>query len=134
MPFQLVAFWERTSRTAFFHTDTPAFEFLRWMQNFQQSMWGHDILFQIDLEGWTTLNKTIFVKNKKYEFGSRLKHKIHILFYGDNSWTITLRQMKFDVWTYLQGLVKLLFCFMLLYIAMVWIYEIMMWQTLNCCV
>jgi hypothetical protein len=32
---------------------------------------------------------------KKYEFGGQLKFKIDILFYGDNSWTVALRQTKF---------------------------------------
>jgi hypothetical protein len=30
-------------------------------------------------------NETIFVKNKKYEYGGRLNVKIHNLFCGDNS-------------------------------------------------
>jgi hypothetical protein len=32
----------------------------------------------------------VFVKNQKYEHGGRLIVKIHILFYGDNSWTPAL--------------------------------------------
>jgi hypothetical protein len=35
------------------------------------------------------------VKNEKYKREWRLKVKIHILFYGDNSCTVALRQMKF---------------------------------------
>jgi hypothetical protein len=35
------------------------------------------------------------VRNKKHEHGSRLKAKVHILFYGDNSWTVAVSQMKF---------------------------------------
>jgi hypothetical protein len=46
-------------------------------------------------KGSTTFNKTIFVKNKKYEHGGHLNVKIHSLFCGDNSWTIALRQMNF---------------------------------------
>jgi hypothetical protein len=43
------------------------------------------------------LEKTIFVKNKKYEHGARLNVKIHGLFCGDNSWTVVLRQMNFSI-------------------------------------
>jgi hypothetical protein len=39
----------------------------------------------------------MFVKNKKYERGGRLKVKVHILFYGDNSWTVAVGQMKFGI-------------------------------------
>jgi hypothetical protein len=41
-----------------------------------------------------TFNKTIFVKNEKYEHGGQLIFKINIWYYGDNSCTITLRQTK----------------------------------------
>jgi hypothetical protein len=36
------------------------------------------------------------VKNEKYERGvaAGLKLKVHILFYGDNSWTVAVGQMK----------------------------------------
>jgi hypothetical protein len=37
------------------------------------------------------------VRNKKYECGGRLKVKLHILFYGDNSWTVSFSQMKFGI-------------------------------------
>jgi hypothetical protein len=43
---------------------------------------------------WTTFNKTVFVKNQKYESGNWLKVKIHILFCGHKSQTVALRQMK----------------------------------------
>jgi hypothetical protein len=39
-------------------------------------------------------NKTISVRNQKYERGRRLKFKIHILIYGDNTVTV-VRQVKF---------------------------------------
>jgi hypothetical protein len=32
---------------------------------------------------------------RPYEHGGQLKVKIHILFYGDNSWTVALSQKKF---------------------------------------
>jgi hypothetical protein len=35
------------------------------------------------------------MKNQKYARGWRFNMKIRILFYGDNSWTVTLRQVKF---------------------------------------
>jgi hypothetical protein len=38
------------------------------------------------------------VRIQKYEHGGRLKVKIHTLFYGENSWTVALRQMKFCTW------------------------------------
>jgi hypothetical protein len=47
------------------------------------------------LRRWTTFYKTTFTRFQKYERGRRLKVKIHILFYGENSWTVTLRQTKF---------------------------------------
>jgi hypothetical protein len=34
-------------------------------------------------------------KNRKYKHGGRLKFKINILFYRDNSWTVAFRQIKF---------------------------------------
>jgi hypothetical protein len=46
-------------------------------------------------EGWTNITGTIFVKNQKCERGGRLKVKIHVLFYGDNSWNVALREIKF---------------------------------------
>jgi hypothetical protein len=64
------------------------------MQNLHQSTWEHEILYT---EGRTTFNKTIFVKNKKYEHGGRLNVKIHSLFRGDNSWNAALRQMNFGI-------------------------------------
>lgn len=40
----------------------------------------------IDIQRMNKLNKIIFVKKKqKYEHGGRLKIKIHILRYGNNS-------------------------------------------------
>jgi hypothetical protein len=37
----------------------------------------------------------LFLETKKNERGGRLKIKIRILLYGNNSWTVALRQMKF---------------------------------------
>jgi hypothetical protein len=45
--------------------------------------------------GWTTFNGTTFEKNQKYKRHAWLNLKIHILFYGENSWTVALPQMKF---------------------------------------
>jgi hypothetical protein len=36
-----------------------------------------------------------FCENQQYEHDRRLTFKTHILFYGDNSWTVSLRQTKF---------------------------------------
>jgi hypothetical protein len=52
------------------------------------------ICILIALQRWTTFNKPIFVKHQKYECGRWMNVKIHILLYGDNSWTSALRQMK----------------------------------------
>jgi hypothetical protein len=49
----------------------------------------------LDFQRMNNFNKIIFVRNKKYEHGGRLKVKIHILFYRGNSWIVALRQMKF---------------------------------------
>jgi hypothetical protein len=48
-------------------------------------------------KGWTTFIETIFVKNKKYERGGRLKVKLDILFYGDNPWIVAVSQMRFGI-------------------------------------
>jgi hypothetical protein len=37
------------------------------------------------------------VKNKKYERGGRFKVKVHILFCGNNSWTVAVSQMKYGI-------------------------------------
>jgi hypothetical protein len=49
----------------------------------------------LDLERRTTNSRTICAKNQNHECGGRLNVKIHILFHGDNSRTVTLRQTKF---------------------------------------
>jgi hypothetical protein len=52
-----------------------------------------------DLCGMNTFNKAIFIKiKKKYELGWRLKVKIHILFYGNSSRTVALRQEMYDIY------------------------------------
>jgi hypothetical protein len=75
-------------------------------------------------------NETIFVKNKKYERGCRLKVKVHILFYGDNSRTIAVENEVWysrRSWTYLQVLFYSLFCLnKLLNMAMVRNFEVML--------
>jgi hypothetical protein len=43
------------------------------------------------LKGCKTSAKAILAKPQKYESGGRLKVKIHILFYGENSLTVTPR-------------------------------------------
>jgi hypothetical protein len=45
---------------------------------------------------WQILSDEQLVRNEQYERGRRLNIKIHILLYGDNSWTVGLRQIKFD--------------------------------------
>jgi hypothetical protein len=57
---------------------------------------GHKILYgdrpskDEHLSLWSFLWKI-----QKYECGGQLKIEIHILFHGDNSWTVALRWMKF---------------------------------------
>jgi hypothetical protein len=75
-----------------------------------------------------------FWEKQRVECGGRLKIKIHILFYGDNSWTVTLRPMKFravkDISTSSIWII-VFFHKRLLNMAMVRNFEIMLRQTLN---
>jgi hypothetical protein len=48
----------------------------------------------IDLQRMDSFKSDHFCE-KKYEHGGRLKVKINILFCGENSWTVALRQLKF---------------------------------------
>jgi hypothetical protein len=68
------------------------------MQNFHQSAWDYEMVYDVRSSVKEQLNKNIFIKkiNKKYECERRLKVQIHDLFYGDNLWTVALTQMKFD--------------------------------------
>jgi hypothetical protein len=43
----------------------------------------------------TTSNKTTFARNQKYKHSRQMNVKLCILFHGENSWTVALRQMKF---------------------------------------
>jgi hypothetical protein len=40
------------------------------------------------------------VENQNHEHGGRLQVKIHVLFYADNSWTVSLRQINFGTVKY----------------------------------
>jgi hypothetical protein len=77
----IIIFLNRPSEYA----DGGIFKLLRWMQDLHQSMWDHK----------TTFNMTTFARIQTYERGRWLKVKIHILFYGQNSWTAALGQMKY---------------------------------------
>jgi hypothetical protein len=55
-----------------------------------------NVVFWEILKGWTTFDKTIFVRNEKYKHEGQLKVKIHVLLYGDDSWNVIFRQMKFS--------------------------------------
>jgi hypothetical protein len=46
-------------------------------------------------EARTAVNKTALTKDQKYKHGGRLKDESRIWFYGDNSWTVAVKQMKF---------------------------------------
>jgi hypothetical protein len=75
-----------------------AFKLLRWMQNLNQSTWDHGILYaDRSSKDGQLLMRPFLWKTKKYERGGRLKAKVHILFYEDNSWTVAVRQMKFGI-------------------------------------
>jgi hypothetical protein len=50
---------------------------------------------KVIVQGLISFNKIILEGNQKHERGERFKFKIHILFYGNNSWTVTFRQMTF---------------------------------------
>jgi hypothetical protein len=52
----------------------------------------------LNLKEWTTFKKTTFARSQKYEYDGRLKFRIHILFDGENSWSIAFRQMTFVQW------------------------------------
>jgi hypothetical protein len=72
------------------------FRLLRWVQNLHQSVWDHDILCADSLQSANNFQQDRFCeKTQKYECEWCLKIKIHILFYGDISLTIALRQTKF---------------------------------------
>jgi hypothetical protein len=44
--------------------------------------------------GWTTFNEITSARIQKYEHGGQSKVKSNILFYGENSWTVALQQIK----------------------------------------
>jgi hypothetical protein len=65
------------------------FELLRWMQNLHQSMWDGKIL----CANKSSKDEQVlipFLKTQKCGHRGWLKVKIHILFYGHNSWTVAL--------------------------------------------
>jgi hypothetical protein len=76
-----------------------AFKLLRWIQNLNQSTWDHGILYadRSSKDGDGQLLMRPFCQKQKYERGGRLKVKIHILFYGDNSWTVAVNLMRFGI-------------------------------------
>jgi hypothetical protein len=61
------------------------------------NFWGGTIQFCMptDLQRKKNFYKYQFLRNQKYENCRRLLVKIHILFWGDNSWTAAIRQTKF---------------------------------------
>jgi hypothetical protein len=62
------------------------FQLLRWMQNFHQSTWDHEILYTDRYsKDKQLLMRPVLSKTKKYEHGGQLNVKIHSLFCGDNS-------------------------------------------------
>jgi hypothetical protein len=68
------------------------FKLLMWMKKLAPvnvRPWNF-ICWQI-FKSWTTFKKTIFMRNKKTWKCRLVKAK---MFYGDNSWTVALRQMK----------------------------------------
>jgi hypothetical protein len=72
------------------------FTLLRWIQNLHQLTRDHEILYaDRSSEDEQRLIWTLLRESKKYEHDWQLKFKIHILFCGDNSWAVALKQTKF---------------------------------------
>jgi hypothetical protein len=62
------------------------FKLLRWMQNFHQSTWEHEILYTDRyLKDEQLLMRPFLSKTKKYEHGGQLNVKILSSFCGHNS-------------------------------------------------
>lgn len=68
------------------------------LHNLHDSMWDHEI-FYAD-RSWKEV-RWFFVRNQKYKHVGRLNAKIHIWFYGDNSWNDVLRQINFGTAKYM---------------------------------
>jgi hypothetical protein len=80
----------------FEYSDGGIFKLLRWVPNLHRWTWGHKLLYaDRSSEDEQVLIRPLFSRNQKYEHGGRLKIKINILFYEDNSWTVALKQCKF---------------------------------------
>jgi hypothetical protein len=72
------------------------FKILRRMQTLQKSSWDHQTLYSDwPWKAKQFLERQFLQKNYKYERGRLLNFEIHVLFYGDNSWTLAIRQMQF---------------------------------------
>jgi hypothetical protein len=62
------------------------FKLLRWMKNIHQLTWDLEILYaDKSSKDKQLLIRPLLPKNQKLEHGGRLKFKIEILFYGDDS-------------------------------------------------
>jgi hypothetical protein len=80
----------------FEYSDVGILKLLRWIQNLHQTMWDHEILYaDRSSRGKQLSMRTPFQKTKSTNMMEQLKVNIHILFYGQNSWTVELRQIKF---------------------------------------
>jgi hypothetical protein len=74
-----------------------SFKLLRWMKNLHQSTWDHGILYaDRSLKYGQLLTRPCFSKTKNMNVVADWKLKF-IFFYGDNSWTVAVSQMKFGV-------------------------------------
>jgi hypothetical protein len=68
------------------------------MQKLHQSTWYHEILHtDRSSKDEQLLIRPFLSKTKKYEHGGRLNVEIHSLFFGDNSWTVVLRQKNYGL-------------------------------------
>jgi hypothetical protein len=74
------------------------FETYEVMQNLHQSTWDHEMLHSDrSSEDEQLLMRPLLRKSKKCEHYGRLKIKMHIVLYGEYSWTVTLR-LEINIW------------------------------------
>jgi hypothetical protein len=74
-----------TSISRFKPVDLAILKLLRSLKNFGESTRDREMLYSGRFWRMDTFNKTISVKDQKYENGEWLNFKIHILFSEDNS-------------------------------------------------
>jgi hypothetical protein len=84
---------------AYEYGNDEIFKLLRWMQNLNHWLWYHGILYaHISSEDEQLLIRPLLQKNKHTNMAGQLKFRIHILFYGDHSWTTALQKRSVIQW------------------------------------